>query len=139
MFFFIERIQIELEEDQYGLRLTAFNESLPLPGQTLEETTATVTKNFYIAVSNYKERTDDIIPIADLYEVCLKKVLHYFYLYNSWRTLYEKEKNRSRELVEKDFSHPNTNDKIIQYLNIKMPQNILINASLCVVLKKRRY
>ncbi|CAN5774771.1 hypothetical protein BH10BAC3_BH10BAC3_05190 [soil metagenome] len=95
MIFYIEKIKIELTENAYGLKLNALNDVFPLPGQTVAETINTITKNFDIVSTKYRKIATDIVTAEDLNEVSLKIVFHYFYLYNSWRKLYKKEKNRS--------------------------------------------
>jgi hypothetical protein len=123
MTFYIEKIKIDLTEDQYGLQLKALDEKLPLPSQTIEETKAIVTKNFDLVKEKFYETSATIIAIEDLNEVCLRIVLHYFYLYNTWKNIYEKEKNRDLTFLDKDFSHPNTYDKIIQFFKNKYPKD----------------
>lgn len=127
----IEKIEIELIEDQYGLKMTAFENKYPLPGQTLEETQAVLTKNFDIVKEKYLQASLDIIDTDDLHEVCMKIVLHYFYLYNTWKSMYEKDKNRDLTFLDKDFNHPNTYDKIIHHFKYKYPNDY---AEKCAVL-----
>lgn len=123
MFFYIERIKIELTEDEYGLRLKTTDADLPLPGQTIAETTETIEKNFKIVQEKYKTSASGKIDTDELNEVSLKIVLHYFYLYNTWKSIYEKEKDRNLTFLSKDFDHPFTYDIIIQYFKNKYPND----------------
>lgn len=121
MFFHIEKIQIELTEDLYGIRLKTATDDLPLPGQTIAETMETVRINFETVQEKYKKSATDKIDMDELNEVCLKIVLHYFYLYNTWKETNEKEKDRDLAFLPKDFSHPYTFDIVIQYFKNKYP------------------
>ena len=121
MIFQIEQMEIELTEDQYGLRLNWDNAQLPLPGQTLATATDLLQKNFATVIGRFSQLASDDIPAEELHEVSLKVVLHYFYLYNSWKYSNEKEKDRDLAFLPKDFQHPNTYDIILQYFKIKYP------------------
>ncbi len=123
MTFYLEKIKIDLTENPHGLQLLALDEELPLPGQTMEETKDTVTKNFKIVNEKYAKTASSIIPIEELNEICLRLVIYYFYLYNSWRSLYEKEKNRDLTFLDKDFTHPYTYDRVIQFFKNKYPKD----------------
>lgn len=131
MFFHIEKIKIELTEDLYGIRLKTATDDLPLPGQTISETMETVRKNFEIVQEEYKKPTPDNIDMDEVNEVCLKIVLYYFYLYNSWKKTNEKEKDRDLTFLPKDFSHPYTYDIVIQYFKSKYPTDY---AGKCAVM-----
>jgi len=123
MVFFIEKIKIELTENQYGLQLETAHETLPLPGQTLAEATDTLQKNFESVKAHYSKLAPETILPDELNEVCLKIVLHYFYLYNAWKYSNEKEKDRDLTFLPKDFQHPNTYDLIIHCFKHKYPKD----------------
>jgi hypothetical protein len=129
MIFFIEKIKIELTENQYGLQLERANGATPLPGQTLAEATDTIQKNFESVKAHYGKLASETIPPDELNEVCLKIVLHYFYLYNSWKYSNEKEKDRDLTFLPKDFQHPNTYDLIINYFKNKYPKDYAIKCA----------
>jgi hypothetical protein len=131
MTFDIEQIKIDLVENQYGLQMTVFNDGYPLPGQSIGETKDTITKNFGIVKGKYLQLASDTISPEELNEISLKVVIHYFYLYNSWKSQYEKEKNRDLTFLDKDFDHPNTYDKVIQFFKNKYPREY---AAKCAIL-----
>lgn len=123
MIFTIETLQIDLIENQYGLHMTAFTDEFPLPGQTLEETKSVITNNFKIVKEKYIKAASNGVSLDDINEVSLKIVIHYFYLYNTWKSLYEKEKDRDLTFRQEDYTHPNTYDKIIQFFRNKYPKD----------------
>ncbi|HWR34066.1 MAG TPA: hypothetical protein VN451_11080, partial [Chitinophagaceae bacterium] len=68
-------------------------------------------------------------------EVCLKIVLYYFHLYNSWKSLYEKEKDRNLLFLEKDYKHPYTYDKVLQYFKNKYPKDYISKSAALLDIK----
>ena len=146
MTFYIEQIKIDLAEDKYGLRLTALDHELPLPGQSIEEAKNTITENFEIVSTKYKKSTLGIIPTEELNEVCLKVVLYYFYLYNSWRSIYEKEKVfvgiRKKNNVYKILSIENMTNKIYkqcEYHNNKIKLDFAFELILHANMKTKMF
>ncbi len=134
MLFYIEKTAIELTENKYGLQLNTAHDVLPLPGQTLDEAMHTIQKNFELVNAHFSKTASDTIPIDELHEVCLKIVLHYFYLYNAWKYSNEKEKDRDLTFLPNDFDHPNTYDIIIQYFKLKYPKDYALKGA--ILLKK---
>jgi len=134
--FYIEQIKIELVQDAYGLTLTALNNEFPLPGQTIAEAKNTITENFKIVSTKYQKSTPGIVPAEELNEVCLKVVLYYFYLYNLWRSIYEKEKNRNLTFIPNDFTHPYTYDEVIRYFRPKYPNEYADKCAAMFEIKK---
>ncbi len=134
MVFYIEKIEIDLTENKYGLQLNTAHGTTPLPGQTLDSAMDTIQKNFETVKEHFSKTASDTIPIDELHEVCLKIVLHYFYLYNTWKYSNEKEKDRDLAFLNKDFDHPNTYDIIIQYFKNKYPKDYAVKGA--ILLKK---
>ena len=129
MTLFIEQLEIKLTEDQYGLRLNWDDAQLPLPGQTLATATDLLQKNFATVKGRFSLLASDTIPAEELDEVSLKVVLHYFYLYNSWKYSNEKEKDRDLAFLQKDFHHPYTYDIILQYFKLKYPGDYALKCA----------
>lgn len=136
MIFYIEQIKIEVTEDEYGIRLKIWDDEWLLPGQSIAETKDTIIKNIDIVSTKYIKKATGLIPAAELNEVCLKIVVHYFYLYNLWRSIYEKEKERNLVFQHEDFTHPNTYDTIIRYFKIKYPNNYPDKCTAMLGIKK---
>lgn len=123
MKFFVENIKIELTENIHGLTLTTSSSNLPLPGQNILETTEIIQSNFEIVKEHFIKLSEDKIDADDLHEICLKIVIYYFYLYNSWRSSNLNKKSIDLNFQKKDFDHPYTYDIIIQYFKNKYPEN----------------
>ncbi|MBK6546225.1 MAG: hypothetical protein IPG12_13260 [Saprospiraceae bacterium] len=123
MEFYIEKIKIELLENEYGLQLKTAYKELPLPGQNFADTMDILRKNFEVVKGQYIKTASTNIESEELNEVCMRIVLHYFYLYNSWKYSNEKEKDRDLTFLAKDFKHPNSMDIIIQYFKNKYPKD----------------
>ena len=123
MVFFIKNIKIELTENIHGLTLTTSSGEFPLPGQNISETTEHLQSSFEIIQKHFIKPSEDKINAEDLNEICLKIVVYYFYLYNSWRTSNPNKKSIDLNFLKKDFDHPYTYDIIIQYFKNKYPED----------------
>ena len=124
MNFDLDSNEIKLESEDKGLRLTANSgDNQLLANVTIYETKEIVTKNYNIVKVHYQQKTGDKILQTDLEKISLKIVLHYFYMYQLWRTMYQREKNRDLTFLQKDFEHPCTADKIISYFKTTYPDN----------------
>jgi hypothetical protein len=123
MTFNIDRIIIDLQMETDGLRLITESENLLLSNQTYEETKQTIEKNYKIVKDYFLPKINSIVILSDLEEVCLKIVLHYFYMYNLWREMYKREKNRDLTFLDKDFESISTADEIIYFFKHKYPDN----------------
>ncbi len=123
MTFYLEKIKIELTENQYGLQLESGDTKLLLPGQTFAETMDIINKNFEILKSQYLKTASSTIETVELNEVCLKIVLFFFGMYNSWKYSNEKQKDLDLTFQAKDFNHPYTQDIIIPYFKNKYPND----------------
>jgi len=129
MVFEIEHLKIELTENEYGILLNAFNSPILLPGQSLYKAKEIVLNNFKFVKTHFLKFYCSEIEIEEFYEICLKIVLHYFYLYNFWKNYNEKEKDRDLNFLIKDFSHPNTYDLVIRHFKNKNPKEYIFKSS----------
>ncbi len=131
MYFIAGNIQVNLAEENTGLRLKTQEENMFLPGQTFAETEKVVTQNFNVVKDWYKPRYPEGFSEDDLNTVCLKVVLHYFYQYTTWRSFYEEYKDCDLSFQQDDFEHPFTYDKLRYFFRLKYPNDyIRICASL---------
>ena len=129
MFFSIESIKIELIETQFGLHLKMEDYQYPLPGQTIDETVNIIRKNFEILKSQYSKTASGKLKDEEINEVCLKIVLHFFGMYNSWKYSNKKEKDRDLTFLEKDFKHPQAMDIVLWYFKLKYPSDYADKSS----------
>ena len=119
----LDHITIKLEKEGNGLRLSTDIENWFIPNQTIEETRRITEINYEIVKDHFKSKTGQIISATDLENVCFNLVLHYFQMYNHWRTMYKKEAKRDLKFLQKDFEHPSTSDHIIDYFKKMYPEN----------------
>ncbi len=121
MTFYVDHIEVDLSNESGGLRLRTSDDNLMLANQTIEETRSTVEKNHRIVKEHYQKVVNNIVDPHDLAAVSMRIVLHYLYMYNLWRTMYKRESKRDLTFRDKDFEHPYTKDKIIEYFKNKYP------------------
>lgn len=125
MTFNIDHIIVRIDNEVNGIRLTTETENLLLQNQTFIETKSVIEKNYKIVKEYFQDKMSATITETDLENFSLKIVLHFFYMYNLWRTMYKKEKNRDLTFLGKDFKHPYTSYHIIDYFKNKYPDNYM--------------
>ena len=124
--FKVDHIQIELTEENQGIRLTSQNnDNVILQNQTMPSVEKIVKENFEIVKTYYQARPGVVtfIDERDLSSISLKIVLRYLYMYNMWRTMYWEHENRDLMFLAEDFENPNTGDLIILYFRNAYPDN----------------
>jgi len=119
----IDNMKMVIEQENQGLRLKTDTDNLLLQNQTYDETVRMVNTNYEIVKNYFQKKVDTYIDSIDLKQVCLRIALRHFYMYNLWRTMYKKERNRDLTFLHKDFDHPQTNDIIIQFFKDRYPNN----------------
>jgi hypothetical protein len=119
----LDHITVELKKEGNGLRLTTDIENWFIPHQTVEETKQITVKNYGIVKDHFKSKTGLIISATDLENVCFNIVLHYFQMYNHWRTMYKRQTKRDLTFIQKDFEHPYTSSHIVDYFKKMYPDN----------------
>jgi hypothetical protein len=124
MTFNLDQHTIHLNEEKSGWRLTSSaGDHLLLAHVTMEETKELVTRNYQLVKQHYQEMGAHKVAAEDLATLSLKIVLHYFYMYQLWRSLYKKEKNRDLGFLTSDLQHPQTWDMVIAYFKTRSPKN----------------
>ena len=124
MKFTVDGIEIELAEENGGIRLTTrHDDNVILPDQTMASVENIVKENLQIVRSYYLAKSG--VPVSiderDLTVVSLKLVLHYLYMYNMWRKMYQNHKARDLKFQKEDLESPGTHDMIIAYFKNKYP------------------
>jgi len=117
----IGQINVSLKSESNGLRLMTDIENWFIPNQTIEETKQITEINYKIVKEHYQSKIGQVISETDLENVCFSIVLHYFQMYNHWRTMYKREKNKDLTFLQKDFEHPYTSYHIMDYFKKKYP------------------
>jgi len=126
-------VDVQLEDGSFRL-ITRIGYQV-VHNQTYEETKSVIEKNYKIVKDHYRGKINALITEIDLENFSLKIVLNYFAMYNTWRTMYKREKNRDLTFLQKDFEHPSTSYIIINYFQKQYPDNyadkceLLLNMS----------
>ena len=132
----IDKISIILEVERNGLRLKTENENWFIPNQTVAETKKITEINFKIVKNHFKNKIGQQITETDLDNVCFKIVLHYFQLYNHWRSIYKREIKRDLTFLSKDFENADTYYFIIDYFQKKYPENYVDKCEIMLEIGK---
>ena len=119
----LDHITIELKKESNGLRLTTALEDWFIPNQTIDETRQITEINDGIVKDHFKNKVGQVISPTDLGNVCFNIVLHYFQMYNHWRTMYKRDAKSDLTFLQKDFEHPYTSYHVIDYFKKMYPDN----------------
>ena len=140
--FKVDHIQIELTEEDQGIRLTTQNnDNVILKNQTMISVEKIVKENFEIVKAYYQAQPGVFTSIdeRDLSSVSLKIVLRYLYMYNAWRTMYREHENRDLMFLAEDFRHPSTGDLIISYFKNAYPGNYSTKCELMLAMSSDEF
>ncbi|MBL7733343.1 MAG: hypothetical protein JNM88_19400 [Chitinophagaceae bacterium] len=129
MIFHAGLIEIALEKGPGHVMLYCGDQKLLFANQDEETLRGYVLMNFRVVKDHYQARGGEKLTEAESDELCLIIVFHWLYLYNMWRGLYPKEKDRPLEFDEKDFEHPYTYDEIIWFVKRKYKADYLHRSS----------
>jgi len=116
-------IEANKQFNETGLRIKFADNSYFVRNQTIDETSYTIKKNYEIVKNYYTGKTGTKIDSYDLTCVCLRIVLNSFIMYNNWRAMYKKEKNRDLTFLIDDFDNFDTKRYIIDYFEEKYPND----------------
>jgi len=134
-----DNLNIDVQEENGSLRLSTRVGCYLVRNQTYKETKSVIKKNYGIVKDYYQGKANSLITEIDLESFSLKIVLNYFYMYNMWRTMYKREKNRDLTFLPKDFEHPTTSYLIINYFQRKYPNNYTDKCELLLNMSSDRF
>ncbi|MHB0987801.1 MAG: hypothetical protein ACYC3P_03935 [Bellilinea sp.] len=137
MIFKVDDIQVELAEENKGIRLTTQNnDNVILQNQTMTSVENIVRENFEIVKSHYQAKLGVAILIDErnLGIISLKIVLHYLYIYNMWKKAYKDHKDQDLVFLAEDFESPSTGDMIIWYFKNEYPENYSAKCELMLAM-----
>jgi hypothetical protein len=126
----IEDIEINLELEKSGVRVISGGSNVILPNQDLRNVFAIIENNYKFLSNYYTDISSSKIEAIDIKLICIKIVLHYLYMYNMWRQIYENEKDRDLKFIKEDLFHPQTYDIIFDYFKLKHPNNWIDKSSI---------
>ncbi|PTQ95030.1 hypothetical protein C8P68_106245 [Mucilaginibacter yixingensis] len=118
---YIDEIRINVTKENTAVRLVTEEGSFLFANQTIKETADTIEKNYQVVKAYFEPRIGNEVVVADIKDVSLRIVLHYFYMYNLWRRLYKKEASRDLSFRKEDFEGTTTARCIRQFFKNKYP------------------
>lgn len=122
----IENITLGLLGEGANVRVKSNKENLILSNQNIDSVAELIQYNFDVVVNHYKlmiDREKKEFDLKDINFISISIVLHYLYMYNSWRVMYKKQENKDLRFNEKDFSNPSTHDIVFNYFKTKYPND----------------
>lgn len=135
----LDHILIELKDESGGIRLTTQIENWFIPNQTKEELRRISEINYGIVKDHFKNKVGQIVSENDIENVCFNIVLHYFQMYNHWRSMYKRESKRDLTFLKKDFEHPYTASHIVDYFKKMYPNNYSDKCQLILEMTKEQF
>lgn len=130
----VENIIISLSVEGQNVRVKSKDQDIILTNQSIDTVAELIILNFNIVSNHYKVMIGTAkksFDFEDIYHVSIAIVLHYLYMYNTWRSMYKKQENKELRFNEKDFSNSSTHDIIFYYLKFKYPDSW---EEMCVIL-----
>ena len=123
----LENIDMTLSNENGNVRAKSTNDNVILINQSVDNIADIIKLNFDIVNGFYKSRiankTAEGFELSDINQVSITIVLHYLYMYNSWKNTYENKANQDLRFNEKDFSNPSTSDIIMSFYRKKYPND----------------
>jgi len=125
----LENLIINLEKDGDNVIVKYGDNSAVLFSQTSENISALLERNFHLVYNFFRSKItnynfEEKNEIDDLAYLSLRIVVHYLYMYNSWRIQYKKSKAyENLDFKTKDFFNTSTNDMIISFYKKQLPDN----------------
>lgn len=122
----LENIVLTLSDESGNIRVLSKYNNVILNNQSIENVSELIKYNFDIVNEHYKFMIRDVsikFNITDVNALSLKIVLHYLYMYNSWKTMYKKQGNRDLKFDNKDLNNTSTHDLIFEYYKNSYPED----------------
>jgi len=120
----VETITLNLSKEEDSVRVLFNDENIILKDQTVDAVHALIETNFGIVVNHFNSMVNnskDLFDSEDLNQISVLVVLHYIYMYNSWRINHRKHENEGLIFQHKDFDNPSTHDLLFHYFKHKYP------------------
>jgi hypothetical protein len=139
MSFGIGSINIAVTSDGTGIRLQTDSENILLVDQSFEVIEPIVLQNFDIVRKQYQRNAAALLSDNELDELAIKIAFSYLALYNTWRTVYPKEKDRDLTFLPKDFDSPMTYDLVTAYIRKKFPKDYREKCAVVIGISVEEY
>ena len=129
----LKNLTIILSVEGEDVRVISSAEDVILKNQSPDYVSEIILNNFNAVSDFYKSRVNincGLNDLNDVYFISFKIVMHYLYIYNSWRYLYKGQENKDLRFDSKDFNMPATFDIIFHYFKTKYPYDWELRCSL---------
>lgn len=123
----LEDITLNIMKEDDGVRVTSEDESILLSDESVRNIISIITSNFVTVKTYYQSRIPDDrkneFHTSDVNRISVSILLHYLYVYNSWRRRYKKQGKIDLLFNDEDFDQPSTHDIIFNYFRKKYPDD----------------
>lgn len=130
-------VNVMAEDDD--VRVRSNGENILLSDESVRNIIGIITSNFVTIKTYYQSRIPDDrkneFQASDLNRISVSILLHYLYVYNSWRRRYNKQRKIDLLFKDKDFDQPSTHDIIFNYFRKKYPDDWEGKCSMLLNLK----
>jgi hypothetical protein len=121
-----ENITVNFLEENNNVRINTGNETIVLVNQSSKAVSEIIKINFDIVNNYLKSRIIDNLTenlnVIEINKLSMTIVLHYLYMYNSWKNTYKNKSNQDLNFNKKDFDNPSTADIIIRFYKKSSPE-----------------
>lgn len=136
----LENINLSLSDENGNVRLKSRDDNVILVDQSVDNISKIVRLNFDVANNFYKKRVSqesvDKFDLIEINRISLTIVLHYLYLYNSWRNTYKNKADQNLMFNAQDFGNPSTSDIIMNFCKKNHPRDWEERSSILLGMKQ---
>ncbi len=116
--------KIVISQDKQNVRATINTlQEAVFTNQTVVYVKELISNNYQIVRGHYRAKSVGIVQDNDLNDICLSIVIKHLHMYNMWRSMYKKERERNLRFLSTDFTSSSSSDEIIRYLKKRYPTN----------------
>jgi hypothetical protein len=119
----LDNNEIVISQDRQNVIVTINTiQEVVFINQTAASIKALISNNYQTVREYYRAKSVGIVQENDLNDICLEIVIKHLHMYNMWRSMYKKERERNLRFLSTDFTSSSSSDEIIRYLKKKYPE-----------------
>lgn len=126
----LENATLNLLEDTNNVRIKSGKDNIVLNNQNIESVATLVRNNFDIVYNYYKSKSTNNTDLIDINKVSVSIVLHYLYIYNTWKNTYKNKTDLDLRFNKQDLNNPTTLDIIMSFYRKKYAINWIEKCNL---------